>query len=73
MTHHRDERDDATATGHTRCRSVRPPDEPAADRAADPFELVAGLGHIRQVGRHLAVVEPLDEEFDKRVGGGRGN
>ena len=47
-------------------RASAVPDEPAADRSAH-LELVAGLDDVGEVGRHLAVVEPLDVQLEQRV------
>ena len=44
------------------------PDEPAADRAAH-LQFVARLDDVGQVPGDLAVVQPLDPQFDQRIGG----
>jgi hypothetical protein len=47
-----------------------PPDEPAADRAAH-LEAVPRLEALDEVRRHLAVLQPLDGQFDVLAVGGR--
>ena len=68
VAEHRPQRDDAGAARDEEERAAErlPPDEVAADRAAQ-LELVPGLEASRQVRRHLAVVEPLDGEDEVLV------
>lgn len=82
MVEHRDERSHAGAPGDQlhrppfragACPVVGPfrPDEVAADRTAQ-LEEVVGPQLVGQVGRYLAVVEPLDQEVQLRELGRRG-
>ena len=75
LAQHRSQRDDARAAGDQLERPGQRclPDEVAPDRPAQ-LELIAGLEHVGEVRRDLAVIEPLDrerEEFTVRRGGDR--
>ena len=74
MPQHRAERHDARAAGEEEQRAAGRglPDEVAADRAAQ-LELVAGTELVDEVGRDLAVVEPLDGQDEVLVLRGRGD
>ena len=74
VAEHRPERHDARAAPDEEERPVEGllPDEVAADRAAQ-LELVARPQLVDEVGRDLAVVEPLDRQDEIAVLGRRGD
>ena len=70
VAHHRRQRHDAGAAGDEQERPpvLRPPREPAADRAAQ-LDLVAVRSVLAQVAGHLAVGQHLDRQLDALVVG----
>src|SRR5690606_21418416 len=71
---HRDERRYAGAAADQEHRPavLDPPDEMLADRFRQ-LDLVADLDHLVEEGRHLAVVQSLDRQFDMAGGAWRRN
>ena len=56
----------ATADEQQRASVLHPPGEVAADRTAQ-LDLVARAELLGEIGRHLAVVDPLDRERQRRI------